>query len=59
LLTLGRTPTDTESRRDLGFLLAYQQELEQAGVPGAQREEQAWAALARSLFARNEFLPVD
>ena len=56
---LSRDPQDEEQQHDLAFLRNYRQKLEQSGVPTEQREEKAWAALVRTLFARNEFLFID
>jgi hypothetical protein len=53
--TLGRLPTPEELQTVVVFLDAYRQRLN--GKPEA--EAQAWAALARTLFARNEFFFVD
>jgi hypothetical protein len=59
LLTLGRPPDDEEQRRDGDFLRQYGEKLVVLGVPREQCAERAWAALARTLFGRNEFLYVD
>jgi mono/diheme cytochrome c family protein len=56
---LGRPPAAIERQRSLGFLAAYCKELNAAGGSTAQNEKMAWAAFARTLFARNEFLFVD
>ncbi len=56
-LTLARPPTVDESRESLAFLDRYQKEL--ANVPRTEHESRAWAALARTLLGRNEFLYVD
>jgi mono/diheme cytochrome c family protein len=59
LITLGRPANDEEQQRDSAFLRKYRQLLERGGALTGQREEIAWAALARTLFARNEFLYID
>jgi hypothetical protein len=59
LLTLGRPADGEEQERDAAFLRQYRDQLGQGGVPAEQREDRAWAALARTLFARNEFIYVD
>ena len=52
-LALGRPPTDGERREAVEYLR------EAAPTPGAERTRQAWAGLARVLFASNEFIYVD
>ena len=54
-VALARKPTADETREGLDFLLRYSHLLGQTG-PSAP---QAWAAFARTLLARNEFLFVD
>jgi mono/diheme cytochrome c family protein len=56
-LTLARPPTGDEIRQSLAFLERYRMEL--ASEPPAEQEKRAWAALARTLLARNEFIYVD
>ena len=46
-------------RRASAFLTRYEQSLADEGVPADRREVEAWAALARTLLASNEFLYVD
>ena len=58
-VSLGRPPAASEQKRSLEFLAAYRNELKAADGPTAQKEKMAWAAFARTLFARNEFLFVD
>ncbi|OAI52908.1 hypothetical protein AYO44_04470 [Planctomycetaceae bacterium SCGC AG-212-F19] len=56
---LGRPPS-TDELRDVGqFLDAYRQRLATPGVAATPTEGRPWAALARTLFARNEFLFVE
>ncbi len=59
LLTLGRPANNTEQQRDAAFLQKYREKLDQSAVPAEQRDERAWAAVARTLFARNEFIYID
>ncbi len=56
-LALARPPTADETRQSLAFLDRYKKEL--ASEPLAEQESRAWAALVRTLLARNEFLYVD
>jgi hypothetical protein len=56
---LGRPPAAIEQKRSLEFLAAYRKELNAASGSTVQNEKMAWAAFARTLFARNEFLFVD
>jgi hypothetical protein len=55
---LGRPATDTERDRAIAYLADCRAELARDGVP-AQIALQAWASLARTVFASNEFLFVD
>src|SRR5262249_22985520 len=55
----GRTPSAEKTRDTMGFLGKYRQYLKSAGTAAERSEVQTWAALARSLFARNEFLFVE
>ncbi|MFN0052561.1 MAG: DUF1549 and DUF1553 domain-containing protein [Planctomycetales bacterium] len=57
--TLARLPTDDEIVRTGSFLESYTGQLQAQGTPASEVEIGAWAALARTLFARNEFLFVD
>jgi mono/diheme cytochrome c family protein len=57
--SLGRPPATNERERLRRFLVAYRHELTAAGGSTAQIDKMAWAAFARTLFARNEFLFVD
>jgi hypothetical protein len=59
LLAFARRPTGEERADSLAFLGRYRAGLAGVGVPEGQREGQAWAALARTLFGRNEFVFVD
>ena len=56
---LGRPPAVPEQERSARFLADYRHALSSAGVSVGDRERMAWAAFARTLFARNEFLFVD
>jgi mono/diheme cytochrome c family protein len=56
---LGRPPETIERERSLKFIAAYRHELAGTGGATADSEKLAWAAFARTLFARNEFLFVD
>jgi hypothetical protein len=58
-MALGRPPTESETQAVLPFLAAYQARMTAEGVPANVAGPKAWAALARTLFARNEFLFVD
>jgi hypothetical protein len=56
-LVLGRAPSAEETQDSVVFLEKYRQYLK--GTAAAQSDVQAWAALARSMFAHNEFLFVE
>ncbi len=58
-LALARSASEEEVKEGLVFLQLYRQDLRAAGTPAPEEEEKAWAAYARTLFARNEFLFVD
>ncbi len=53
-LALGRPPSAEEVQDSARFLTAYRQKLSDA-----KDDAPAWAALARTLFARNEFMFLD
>jgi hypothetical protein len=58
-MALGRPPAETEVQ-DVGqFLQVYRARLKTEGVAEKEIDAKSWAALARALFARNEFLFVD
>jgi hypothetical protein len=59
LMAFARPPEGAELAEALEFLGRYQALLAAAGVAEAERPGQAWAAFARTLFARNEFVVVD
>jgi hypothetical protein len=60
LEALGREPAADESRRAAEFLSGYRRELAaEAAVPVERHAAESWSALARVLFASNEFLFVD
>ena len=56
-LVLARPPTPEEVRDSRAFLDRYQQAL--GNVPPPEREIRSWAAFARTLLARSEFLYVE
>ncbi len=56
---LGRSPTAEEEREVCMFLESYRAKLAELQSPADQREPLAWSALARTLFARNEFAFVE
>ncbi len=58
-LTLGRSPSEEESAESLAFLQEVDEDIRAMGAPEAERLSRAWAALARTLLVRNEFLFVD
>ena len=58
-LALARPPSPEELQEALEFLQRYREQVQAAGIPEAGREAQVWAAFARTLFARNEFLFID
>ncbi|MBX6313139.1 MAG: PSD1 domain-containing protein [Isosphaeraceae bacterium] len=59
LWAFGRAPTEAERERAGAFLAQYERSLADEGVPADRRAGEAWAGLARALFASNEFLYVD
>jgi hypothetical protein len=59
LRAFGRAPTSGELGRAGEFLSRYERSLVDEGVPADRRSGEAWAGLARALFASNEFLYVD
>ncbi len=54
-----REPNERELERALEFLARYAELAAAENVPEAQREPQAWAALARTMLTSNEFVFVD
>ena len=56
---LGRLAPARDIDRSLRFLARYRERLGAAGVPESTREADAWAAFARTLLVRNEFLFVE
>lgn len=58
-LVLGREATPAEIAADTDYVRACAERLAQAGTPADARENAAWAAHARVLLTRNEFLFVD
>jgi hypothetical protein len=59
VMALARPPTTEETREGLDFLARYRRLMESAHLPASEHDSQAWAAFARTLLARNEFLFVD
>ncbi|WP_235963783.1 PSD1 and planctomycete cytochrome C domain-containing protein [Tautonia rosea] len=59
LLAFGRRPTDDERDRAETFLAQYQASLVAEGCADDRCESEAWSALARAMFASNEFFHVD
>jgi hypothetical protein len=59
LRAFGRAPTGAEREQAGAFLAQYDRALADEGVPDDRRPGEAWAGLARALFASNEFLFVD
>lgn len=57
--TLGRPPSAEETREVGEFLNAYRQRLKTSASAAPDAERLSWAALARTLFARNEFLFIE
>jgi hypothetical protein len=58
-LALGRPPTTEEAGEAAEFLSRYRKQLIDTHAATDSVEPQCWGALARTLFARNEFLFVD
>ena len=58
-MAYARLPRDGEINESLEFLEAYRLRLIQAALPETERESQAWAAWARTLLSRNEFVYID
>jgi hypothetical protein len=58
-MALGRPPTAEESAEAGAFLGRYRRQLQDEHAAAESVEPQCWGALARTLFARNEFLFVD
>jgi hypothetical protein len=57
--SLGRPPQSEEQERSAAFLASYRRELASAGLSAQESSRLTWAAFARTLFARNDFLFVD
>ena len=55
----GRRPTDAEQAEAADFVARYRAALDSTDIPAADRDRQAWAGFARTMFAANEFLHVD
>ncbi len=58
-MALTRDALPDEAVDALQFLARYRSGLKVAGTPPEQAEPKSWAALVRTLFARNEFLFVE
>jgi hypothetical protein len=58
-LALARRPGAAEIEEGLAFLGGFRELLRSTSIPAAEHEQQAWAALARTLMVRNEFLFVE
>ncbi len=56
---LARPPDSGEQKHSAAFLASYRRELASCGVLAKDVPKAAWAAFARTLFARNDFLFVD
>lgn len=59
LATFGRLPSGPDRARAEEFLASYKRRLRVEGVPEERIDEDAWAGLARAMFASNEFIYVD
>ena len=55
----GRRPTESERAEAADFVARYRAALDATDLPAADRDRQAWAGFARTLFASNEFCFVD
>jgi hypothetical protein len=58
-MTLAREPDDAELESTSDFLTRYRRQLGIEGVAAAEHDRLSWSALARTLFASNEFLFLD
>jgi hypothetical protein len=58
-MAITRDPSSDEGANTAQFLARYRTGLKAAGTPPEQAEAKCWAALVRTLFARNEFLFVE
>ncbi|MBI1314266.1 DUF1553 domain-containing protein [bacterium] len=58
-ITLSRLASAEEESGTLAFLSEYQSALRESGAAETDLEQKAWAAFARTLLTRNEFLFVD
>lgn len=56
---LARPPSAEDEAEALAFLAEERRDLTSAGIAAAEVDGLAWSALARTLFARNEFLFAD
>jgi hypothetical protein len=59
LEAFARVPPASERDRAFAFVAQYEERLAAEGVPAERRATEAWAALARTLLASNEFLYLD
>ena len=58
-MALAREPTAAEVAETADFLARYRRQLASEGVPAGEHSKLSWSALARTLFASNEFLFID
>ncbi len=58
-LAFARPPLAEERGDAVEFVRAYREKLADGAGAETEREGQVWAALARTLFARNEFIYID
>jgi len=58
-IAFARGPNSEEERDGIEFLQRYRRELSMTAGAEGEREKEVWAAFARTLFARNEFIYVD
>ena len=58
-MALAREPVDLERDEATDFLARYRRQLAADGVAVVDHPRLSWSALARTLFASNEFLFVD
>jgi hypothetical protein len=59
LMAFGKPPAPEEVAASEAFLKSVRAELQTAGIPADQIEQQAWQAMTRTLFRLNEFVYID
>lgn len=59
LMAFGKLPASEEVTASEAFLKSVRAELQMAGVPADQIEQQTWQAMTRTLFRLNEFVYID